>query len=238
MRLPVLVVFLAAWTSATASAEVVSVTPIRDNTLFEDAEGDTSNGAGPVFFAGNNGQGLARRAVLMFDVTSGLPSGAAIDSVVLTLTVSNAPNTVPRQFTLHRLLRDWGEGSSYATGGGGAPAAAGDATWVHAFYPAQPWSAAGGDFDAAVSATLLLPGTGRYAWRGAGMTADVQAWRSDPGTNHGWLVQGEENSLNTARRFESREAAEPADRPALNIYYTHTTAARFDTWGSIKARYR
>ena len=237
MRLQVVLLCLTTWACSTASGEVVTLAPVRDNTLFEDADGDTSNGAGPVFFAGKNGQGLARRAVLAFDVAAGVPQGATIDSVVLVLRVSNAPNSTPRSFGLHRVLTDWGEGSSSATGGAGAPAAPGDATWVHTFYPAQHWSTPGGDFEATPSATLPVAGTGSYAWRGTDMTASVQSWLSQPDGNHGWLVMGDETTTNTARRFESREAAEPADRPALTIYYTGMTAVRSETWGSIKARY-
>ena len=224
--------------SATVRAEVVTLHPARDNSLFQDADGVTSNGAGPALFAGNNGQGLTRRALLAFDVAGVVPPGATIDSVVLALQVSNAPNTIPREFALHRVLADWGEGTSYATGGTGAPAADGDATWIHAFHPAQPWSTAGGDFDPAASAALQLTDVGSYAWRGVGLAADVRTWRSSPASNHGWLLRGEETDLNTARRFESREAAEPAARPALTIYFTGPAQVRPLAWGTIKARYR
>jgi hypothetical protein len=238
MRLLPAFLCLVVWTSAPARADMVTLHPVRDNTLFQDANGDTSNGAGPVLFAGNNGQGLTRRALLRFDLADGVPSGVVIDSVVLTLRVSNASNPIPREFTLHRVLRDWGEESSYATGGAGAPAADGDASWQYAFYPTQLWSMSGGDFDAGPSAALALGGPDAYAWRGADLAADVQAWLSKPATNHGWLLQGEESDLNTARRFESRESAEPADRPALMIYYQSVSRLRPVAWGAVKARYR
>jgi hypothetical protein len=238
MRLLGALLCLSAWMCSTVRAEVVTLSPARDNTLFADANGDTSNGAGPALFAGNNGQGLTRRALLRFDLAAALPPGAAIDSVALALTVSNAPNSIPRTFTLHRVLRDWGEGSSYATGGAGAPAADGDATWQYAFYPTQPWFTSGGDIDDVASGARTLTGQGSYAWRGVDLTADVQSWLSKPATNHGWLLRGEESGLNTARRFESREASEPADRPALTIYYTGVSKLRPIAWGTIKARYR
>lgn len=238
MRLLPAVLCLLAWTSAPARADVITLHPMRDNTLFQDANGDTSNGAGPVLFAGNNGQGLARRALLRFDVADAVPPDAVIDSVVLTLRVSNAPNPIARGFTLHRMLRDWGEASSYTTGGAGAPAADGDATWRYAFYPTQPWSMPGGDIDAVPSAALALGGPGVYAWRGADLAADVRAWRSKPATNHGWMLRGEESEVNTARRFESRETVEPADRPALTIHYQGVSRLRSVAWGAVKAHYR
>ena len=237
MRLLVALLLVAS-VSATVRAEVVTLSPVRDNTLFEGANGDTSNGAGPVLFAGNNGQGLTRRALLRFDLAGALPPLAVVDSVALSLTVSNAPNATPRDFTVHRVLGDWGEGSSYATGGAGAPATDEDATWRYAFYPVQPWSMPGGDMDASASAALTLAGTGLYAWRGGDLTADVQSWLAKPATNFGWLLKGEESGLNTARRFESREALEPADRPALTVYYSTVSKQRPLAWGTIKARYR
>ena len=105
--LPVLLVILAA--PCTAGTQVAILEPVRDNTLFQDADGDTSNGVGPALFAGNNGQNLTRRALLLFDVAGHVPASSSIDSVVLTLQVSNAPNAIPRQLTLHRALADWGK---------------------------------------------------------------------------------------------------------------------------------
>ena len=238
MRLLVLTCVIALMGAEAPSASVLAITPTRDNTLFQDVGGDLSNGAGPALFAGNTGQGLARRALLFFDVARQVPAGARIDSVVLTFQVSNAPNDIPRQITLHRVLADWGEGASVATGGTGAAATEGDATWTHAFYPARRWSTTGGEFDPGVSASLLVAGVGKYSCSGARLTMDVQSWLAQPGTNHGWLVLGEETGVNTARRFDSREAATPTSRPTLTVYYNGTFAARSDSWGSLKVRYR
>ena len=234
--LPVLLVILAA--PCTAGTQVAILEPVRDNTLFQDADGDTSNGVGPALFAGNNGQNLTRRALLLFDVAGHVPASSSIDSVVLTLQVSNAPNAIPRQLTLHRALADWGEESSFATGGSGASAAPGDATWLYTFYPRSPWSAPGGDFVAASSASRLVAGVGTYIWTSAGMTADVRSWLAQPGANFGWLVQGEEDQPSTARRFDSREADVPSHRPTLTIYYSGATASLSSSWGSLKVRYR
>jgi len=236
MRSLLLFCLIAVAVPCPAGAEVVSVPAARDNTLFED--GDASNGSGPALFAGNNGHGLARRAVLGFDIAGHVPAGSTIDSVALTLQVSNAPNSIPRQFTLHRVLRGWGEGQSLASGGSGAPAASGDATWLYTFYPDLPWTNAGGDFDPAASASLLVGEVGPYVWTGLGITADVRSWLAEPDADFGWLIQGEETDLNTARRFDSRESDVADHRPLLTIYYSGLTASRSTTWGSLKTRYR
>ena len=223
--------------SAPGSAGVLSLSPRQDNTLFEDADGDTSNGAGPALFAGVTGQGRMRRALLWFDVVEGLPSGARVDSVTLGLHVSNAPDGVAREFSLHRLIRGWGEGTSFSTGGAGAPATANDATWTHAFHPADPWRSPGGDFEPGVSASALVTEVGAYTWSSAHLAADVRAWLADPGSNHGWLLRGEETGAGTARRFDSREAAFSM-RPILTIFFTPSAVAPAVSWGGVKAIYR
>ena len=114
-----------------ARSDVVTLAPDRDNTLFEDATGSLSDGAGPVMFSGNNGQDLARRALLRFDIAGNLPFGARVDAVELRLNCSNASNATPRLFTLHRVRADWGEGASSTTRvskGPGAPRSAGSRT--------------------------------------------------------------------------------------------------------------
>ncbi len=220
------------------SAAVAILEPVRDNTLFEDADGDTSNGAGPAFFAGKNNQNLTRRAVLNFDVAAAVPAGAKIDSVVLTLVVSSAPDLIPRRFALHRVLADWGEGQSFSAGGAGAPATTSDATWLHTFYPDQLWTNAGGDFDPTASASQEVTDVGVYTWTGSGMTASVQSWLAQSSANFGWLIQGEESGPRTVRRFDSREADVAANRPKLTIYYSVATGIRPTTWGYMKSHYK
>lgn len=229
---------LTALGSRPLSAGTVTLSSVRDNTLFEDADGDTSNGAGPVLFAGRNAQNLTRRALLTFDIAGGIPTGASIDSVVLTLRVSSAPDSIQRLFELHRVLADWGEGQSSSEGGGGAPATPGDATWLHTFFPGQFWAAPGGDFDPTASASAMVGDVGPYIWTGSGLTADVQFWLDQPQSNFGWLIQGEESGSRTVRRFDSRENSAAENRPALTIYFSLTNASRPTSWGNVKALYK
>ena len=223
-----------------AAADVAIVPCARDNTLFADSEGDTSNGAGPAFFAGRNGQDLTRRALLAFDLVDAVPAGARIDSVFLTLHVSSAPDEAARGFSLHRTLRDWGEGQSYSSGGAGAPATVGDATWLHAFYPAMLWAQSGGDFYPAASATQTCGDIGFYTWSDPGLAADVTAWLSSPADNHGWVLCGEESGPQTVRRFDSRETSLIVNRPTLTIYFSNLepVAVSHSSWGRLKASYR
>ena len=221
-----------------ARAATVTVFADRDNTLFQDAQGDTSNGAGPAFFAGSNAQNLTRRGLLRFQLTGLVPPGLILERVELVLEVSSAPDVVPRTITLHRVLADWGEGTSYSSGGGGAPATPGDATWLHARYPDTPWGTPGGDFDPAPSGATAVGDIGSYRWSSEGMRDDVQRWLDDPASNFGWLLRGEEGVSRSVRRFDSRETAAASTRPALTLIYSEPVPARPTTWGRLRALFR
>jgi len=162
--------------------------------------------------------------VIGFDVASQVPPGARIDSVALILNVASAPNDTPRVIALHRLLSDWGEGASVSSGGRGAPSDSGDATWRHTFYDTDFWTTPGGDFVSAATASRLVDPSGSHTWSSSTMTADVQLWLDDPNRNFGWILIGEESSVSTVRRFDSRENGAISNRPQLVIHFTHDAA--------------
>ena len=193
--------------------------PSKDNTLYEydPAEGDHSNGAGFHFFAGENGMGELRRGVLAFDIAGSIPPGSTITAVSLSMNMSMTP-TGAVTVELHKLLADWGEGTSHAPmgEGDGAPATPNDATWRHRFFDSVFWTTQGGDFSATVSASQSVGGTGQYTWSSAQMVADVQSWLDNPASNFGWLVLGDETAIATAKRFDTRESASP---PMLTIEF-------------------
>jgi len=114
-------------------AETVILTPSKDNSLYESADGSLSNGKGDFLFAGKTRNGDIRRALLAFPITDSIPTGATINSVSLTLHLSKSVSS-GESLSLHRMTRDWGEGNSNASGqeGGGTAAQTGDATWLHA----------------------------------------------------------------------------------------------------------
>jgi hypothetical protein len=208
-----------------AIADIISINPSKDNTLYEyvPADGDRSNALGNHFFAGETGlgtgQGELRRGVLAFDIAGNIPAGSTITGVTLSLNMSMTALNTARTVELHKLLADWGEGTSHASGGEGtgAPATTNDATWRHRFYDTIFWTAEGGDFSGTVSASQSVGDIGVYMWSSGQMVADVQSWLDDPATNFGWLVLGDESEIGTAKRFDTRESASP---PVLTIQYT------------------
>ena len=201
----------------------ITLTASKDNTLYESAAGTISNGAGDYLFAGQTNQAALRRGLLAFDLTDKLPAGATIVSATLQLHMSKT-SAGATAVSLHRLLANWGEGSSNANSneGGGATAATGDATWLHTRFNTTLWQTAGGDFAPTASATTSVANVATYQWRSPTLLADLQGWVANPDTNFGWLIMGDESANSTAKRFDSRENPTAANRPQLTIVYTVT----------------
>lgn len=204
----------------------VTLAPVKDNTLYESEAGTLSNAKGNHLFAGRTNGGAIRRALLQFDIAGNIPAGSQIDSVVLILNLSRTI-TGEHTVTLHRVLADWGEADSQASGneGGGTAATPGDATWVHTFFDTAGWQQPGGDFSATASAAQTVADLGRYSWGSTPeMVADVQAWLDTSAINFGWLLHGDETACPSTKRFDSRENPDGNARPALTVFYSSPTA--------------
>ena len=223
--------------AAEAAAAVVSIPANKDNTMYSE-NGALSNGAGDNFFAGTTNTSAARRALISFPLTS-LPSCVVIQGVTLTLNMSRTISG-GETVTLHRILADWGEGTSNATlqEGKGAAATPGDATWTFSFFNTIAWAAAGGSFSPTVSASQSVSGVGFYSWSSAQMIADVQGWANGSLPNHGWILVGNEGAAATAKRFDSRTNPTVGNRPVLQITFFDCTPVESVTWGKIKSMYR
>ena len=213
------------------AAETITITSMKDNTLYEgdsgacsNGRGACSNGRGQNFFSGANAYGLRRRGLIAFDIAANVPAGSTIHSVQLTLHLSQT-NAGPGTISLYRALADWGEGDSTAPPGhegGGTQAAPGDATWLETFYDTRFWSAPGGDFNSSPSATAPVANVDFYAWTStAQLVSDLQSWLDSPQTNFGWVLVADDESLSqTARRFDTRENQNPYFRPTLQVQFT------------------
>jgi|GEM_PF-1197096 len=204
----------------------VQLNPAKDNTLFENPFGDTSNGAGGKLFAGKIQNATIRRGLLEFDVSS-IPSTATVSSVSIQLNVLNTPpGSSAGALNLHLALAEWGEGSSVATGSGGgqpANAEAGDATWLYTFYDDTTplsWTNPGGDYAIDASATVNF-GTSSGVLdinSTTDLIADVSTWIQNSNDNHGWVLVGDEANNGNVRSFGSKESGGTA--PVLSIEYS------------------
>ncbi|HEX8877972.1 MAG TPA: DNRLRE domain-containing protein [Phycisphaerales bacterium] len=218
-----------------AVADVVSLSPIADNTLYISTTGSVSNGSGTAMFAGTNADINAspRRALVRFDVASVVPAGATVVAASLTL-VEGGSNFDEHTCTLHRVTNSWGEGASVANGGqgGGTLAQTGDATWLHRSFPTTLWTNLGGDFNPVASASLAVGAGASFTWTSAQLAADVQSMASDPANNFGWLVRGEESLSKTAKKFSTREDI-AANRPTLVISFFPTCLGDLNSDGLV-----
>lgn len=211
--LPLLAAISSAQTTVTIACD-------RDNTLYQSAGGTVSNGIGAYLFLGRDGSNTRKRALLHFPTTA-IPGDARVLRVELELNVSRTAAFGNLGVDVHRVLADWGEGTSNAAGeeGRGAVATTGDATWLHHHFPNQSWANPGGDFASPPSASVSVPAFGPAVFSSAGMLADVQSWRDTPTSNHGWLLKSDEAVAYATRRFESRENATTVWRPVLRVTY-------------------
>jgi uncharacterized repeat protein (TIGR01451 family) len=202
----------------------VSLTPVKDNTLFQSSGGYVSDGAGGTMAVGlDHYDGLAMRSLMEFNVAGSVPAGATITGVTLSVWVNLTFSNSTPSVELHKLLSDWGEGASvppsfmppFGT------AKTGDATWDHSFYPNQYWKTPGGDFSSTVSGVKTIGLDNQsYTWSSTSqMVADVQSWINNPSTNYGWLLKGDETQ-ESGKLLDTRESTTAAHRPTLTITYT------------------
>jgi hypothetical protein len=221
--------------SSTAWADERTLFSSGDATIYSQNDSGNSNGAGPGMFAGTDGNGHVLRSLLRFDIAGVVPAGSTITSAQLTLHVGmvaggSGASTVT--IDLHRILNGWGEGTTGSTAttisgtGQGFPAGEGDSTWNDRFYATTSpmlWTTPGGDFSSSTSGSTnigsILDAESIWA-SGLELISNVQGWLDDPSHNDGWiLMNGDELHARTFRAFYTREAANPAFRPQLQISY-------------------
>ena len=205
-------------------ADPVPFPASKDNTLYQSTTGSLSNGQGIFFFAGrtNETSNFLRRGLVAFNLSS-IPSNATVTAASLNLFLVKMGPVAPGNMTVNKALRDWGEGNSNAgsPGGHGAPAQTNDATWLHNFFNTSFWTTPGGDFSAAPSATAFVEVEGVYhVWSGPGLIADVQAWVSNPASNFGWAIIGNEVDPGSAAKFGTSEHG--TSPPRLDVTFQTT----------------
>ncbi len=209
--------------ATTSSGEEIHLQARKDNTLYQHPLGALSNGAGTFMFCGRTAQaaGSIRRALIAFDVAGAIPAGSTIDAAKLVVTMDHTIS-LDQTCGIHLATSDWGEGASLAPGeqGSGAVASPGDATWLHTFFDTSLWTAQGGDFLPGATTTTVIGAPGQYSFSDPAVAADVQGWLDNPASNFGWVIRGNEGASATAKRFATREHADPASRPFLIVVYT------------------
>ncbi len=197
-----------------AIATTVVLQPAADTTLVE-KEPDNNLGGSDFVNAGTTGMnaGFTRnRGLFQFDLRS-IPQASIIKSADLFLEVRfQSLVSVPASYTLHRMLRPWGEGNKFtnASPGLGVLATINEATWNHRFaLTTNTWSfpGASNDYILAISSSASISSLEYPHFETSlNMESDVQTWLDNPSANFGWLLKTEnEGTTYTARGFGSRE---------------------------------
>jgi hypothetical protein len=234
-----IVLLLAVFTvPADGWAASVTIGASKDNSIFRNAPNNSAGGSAGIF-AGTTAFGAPRRGLIAFDVAGSVPAGATITSAELTLYLGVAGGAVGKNIGLHRLDKDWGEGTAGSalptvrSAGNGFSASPGDATWNANYFGMSVWSSPGAasDFYALASSSTVVDDAVDmpFTWASTpALVRDVQNWLDSPATNFGWaIVNADEVNIATARAFYSREATmdasgDPLDlshRPALTISF-------------------
>ena len=141
------------------------------------------------------------QALLRFDSlfgagTSQIPLGVTISSVSLELNVSDSSDAAAN-ITLHRMLTNWTESSSWDSMSNGVDTNDTEAA-------------------SAADATVASPATlGKVTITGAGLNASVQAWANGD-TNYGWVII---NDHDDGWDLDSSEVGITSWRPKLTVQY-------------------
>jgi ferric-dicitrate binding protein FerR (iron transport regulator) len=148
-------------------------------------------------------QGDDRYALVRWDL-SAIPPGSSVLSVTVSVQVVNDPGGHPYDF--YEMKREWVENQ---------------ATWNHSASK-RPWQVPGAkgtlDRGSVILGSLAPRGNGPYTapFNAAG-TAVIQGWVDNPLSNHGFWLGNPDNG--DALGFESREAAQPVNRPKLTVTF-------------------
>ena len=71
-----------------------------------------------------------------------------------------------------------------------------------------------------ISASKSVGGIADYTWGStAQLVTDVQGMLDNPSGNFGWIVRGNEASIQTSKRFDSLQNGSPSLRPELTVTY-------------------
>ena len=161
------------------------------------------------------------RSLLYFDLSS-IPTTAVIESVSLQFTQGSSGSATAYSINIHKLSTSWTEGTtsfctynnSCNTQGAAITVGGADVTWNETSYSgsnSNPWTAIGGVFNGAISATAQAGSTNigtPYSFTSDGLKDDVQGWVSNSATNFGWILKTDFITTTSAmKRFYSREGA-------------------------------
>ncbi|MEK7781878.1 MAG: DNRLRE domain-containing protein [Verrucomicrobiota bacterium] len=187
-----------------------NLTPVADTALRDGASADVSFGIAPALPVGVGGSGSPiNHALLKFPIEF-IPTNATVTAVALRLNSIAANPFTPgtANFSTYRMLKPWNETET---------------TWNTRLAPAIGWGVPGAqanvDYVSAASASApITPGPSVNFFNSAEMLNDVALWRTDPGTNFGWILIADNELAGSGKQIASRE--DTVQPPLLIVTYT------------------
>lgn len=190
-----------------------------EDTYIDQNTVDDNYGIADTIRAGTSAAGNKNRGLIKFDLTP-IPAGAIVKTAELSLYCSSEGAAADEDVSLHRSLVQWYEGDA----DGGSPSGDGS-TWNYqnnngsdAWDGESVGGLAGVDYAATPTDTQTITGAGAtFTWD---VAADVQAFIDGDYTNYGWwLINDDEVSTSTIKRFDSSTGATASQRPVLVVEY-------------------
>jgi hypothetical protein len=153
------------------------------------------------------------RALVRFDLETEIPQCSKVMTATLLIDTTSDNLGGGSSMALYAVSEAWDEGTGPAIGGPGT------ANWIER-KPGLPWldGGVGPGSRSASKVGEFAPIDGNASYDVTIDAAAVQTWVDDRATNHGFvlLVTGSTSDVH----FHSREASDPAKRPALRVTYT------------------
>lgn len=152
--------------------------------------------------------GPEARALVKFDVAGAVPAGSDISYAAMGLFYESSTNTNNRRLIINRMTRDWTNAATWNTADG-----------------TTAWTAAGGDFDAAVACEICASlGTGSYnpgAYAYWTVRNLVSQWSTGAQANFGLVVRDDPSDPDPANQYilDSLDSSNVSRRPVLDIRY-------------------
>lgn len=195
-----------------AQAASTNLIPIADTAL-RSAIPDVSLGSGASLPVGVAASGNPINHSLFRFPVEQIPANATITQATLRLasTVVNPNTQLTANYDLFRLLKNWNESET---------------TWNTRLAPGVGWglpgAQAGVDFVSSTSGTTAIApatvaGPSLSLFSSAQILADIELWRTQPGTNFGWILIATGELAGSGKQIASRE--DPSNTPVLIISY-------------------
>jgi len=177
---------------------------LKDAFVWDGAHQDVNFGISPILNIKND-----RNVLIQFPIEA-LPPGAKVVDASLDLYLTGGSGVVDGQLDLHRVSRDWVEGTY-----DDQDPPAGEGVTYNDYDGGNAWTTRGGDYDAAIIDQVILPTMvpGWYTWK---VTGQVQAWLAGQ-ANYGFLLREGGGDAGDIDFVSSDDTTTPEYRPRLNI---------------------